>query len=138
VDTTHHSPARTGTFSTTVDPSPAGAVGPHPPGERLEPNGPVAAALLAAGRAGAAVGVLVVLGEASEAVHDALTVSAGAGPLSGKGLGATAIWLVAWPVLHILLRRRELPWRATTRTVALLVAVGLVGTFPPVFQLLAG
>lgn len=102
-----------------------------------EPNGGIAAALLAAGIGCAAFGVLVVLAEASGAVKDALTVSEGAGPLSGKGLGATVLWAVAWAVLHATLRNRELPWRPVARTTTALVAVGLVATFPPVFQLFA-
>jgi hypothetical protein len=102
-----------------------------------EPNGGIAAALLAAGIGCAAFGVLVVLAEASAPVKDLLTVSEGAGPLSGKGLGATVLWAVAWAVLHPLLRHRELPWRPVARATTALVAVGLVATFPPVFQLFA-
>jgi hypothetical protein len=102
-----------------------------------EPNGGIAAALLAAGIGCAAFGVLVVLAEASAAVNGMLTVSEGAGPLSGKGLGATVLWAVAWAVLHIMLRNRELPWRPVARTTTALVTVGLVATFPPIFQLFA-
>lgn len=101
------------------------------------PNGGIAAALLAAGVACAAFGVLVVMAEASERVGEALTITDAAGPLSGKGLAATAIWLLAWPALHLALHRRELPWAPTRRIVAVLVAVGLLGTFPPVYQFLA-
>jgi hypothetical protein len=100
-----------------------------------EPNGGIAAALLAAGIGCAAFGLLVVLAEVSVAIRDALTVSEGAGPLSGKGLGATVLWAVAWAVLHLRLRNRELPWRPVARATTALVAVGLVATFPPVFQL---
>jgi hypothetical protein len=103
----------------------------------VAPNGGIAAALLAAALACAAFGVLVVMAEASEGAGEALTITEGAGPLSGKGLAATAVWLIAWPALHLALRRRELPWAPTRRIVAVLVAVGLLGTFPPVYQFLA-
>jgi len=83
-------------------------------------------------------GILVVVAAASHGAADALTVSDGAGPLSGKGLAATAAWLVAWPALHLTLRHREVPWRATMRVVAALVAVGLLLTFPPLYQWIAG
>jgi hypothetical protein len=39
--------------------------------------------------------------------------------------------------LHLALHRRELPWAPTRRTVTVLVAIGLLGTFPPVYQFLA-
>jgi len=113
------------------------AVGAEAQDGPLEPNGPIAAALLAAGLACAAFGVLVVLAEVSTAVKELLTVSQGAGPLSGKGLGATALWVVAWGALHLVLRGRELAWRPVARATAALVGVGLVATFPPVFQLFA-
>jgi hypothetical protein len=101
----------------------------------MEPNGGIAAALLAAGIACAAFGLLVVLAEASEGIAETLSVSEGTGPLSGKGLAATAVWLGVWPVLHLALRHREVPWRLTARIVGVLVVIGLLGTFPPVFQL---
>jgi hypothetical protein len=100
-----------------------------------EPNGGIAAALLAAGIGCAAFGVLVVLAETSAAVEDAVTVSEGAGPLSGEGLGATVVWAVTWALLHAVLRNREVPWRPVARATTALVALGLVATFPPVFQL---
>ena len=93
------------------------------PRRTTEPNGGIAAALLAAGIGCAAFGVLVVLAEASGAVEDGLTVSEGAGPLSGKGLGATVLWAVAWAALHLILRNRELAWRPVARATTALVAV---------------
>ena len=97
-----------------------------------------AAALLAAGFACAVFGVLVVLAEASEAFAERLTFQQGVGSLSGKGIVTTALWLVAWPALHFALRRREVSWRATLRVTGALVGIGLLGTFPPFFQLFHG
>jgi hypothetical protein len=100
----------------------------------LEPNGGIAAALLAAAFGCAVFGVLVVLAEVSASIKETLTVSQGAGPLSGKGIGATIAWAAAWAGLHAILRGREVPWRPVARATTAMVTAGLVLTFPPVFQ----
>ena len=71
-----------------------------------KPEGPVAAAILAAGVGALALGVLTTLAEASEGFKEFLTFSEPVGPLSGKTIGAVLIWLVAWVVLHIVYRNK--------------------------------
>lgn len=64
-----------------------------------------------------------------------MTFSNPVGPLSGKTTVPTVAWLVCWPVLHLRLRGREL--RLQRGCTIALVAIGLLGTFPPFYQLFA-
>ena len=109
---------------------------PEPePAEELEPNGGIVAAVVAAGVGCAALGVVRVAAVAFSSFADFLTLYAPAGPLTGEATVATLIYLIAWVNLHARLRDRELHmFRAFLLTMALLV-VGLIGTFPPVYQL---
>ena len=109
---------------------------PEPePAEELEPNGGIVAAVVAAGAGCAALGVVRVAAVAFSSFADFLTLYAPAGPLTGEATVATLIYLIAWVNLHARLRDRELHmFRAFLLTMALLV-VGLIGTFPPVYQL---
>lgn len=52
-----------------------------------KPEGPISAAIIAAGVGALALGLLTVLAEASASVKDFLTWSDPVGPLSGKTLG---------------------------------------------------
>ena len=103
------------------------------------PNGPGAAAILAAGIGSAALGILALAGDAFPAINHLLTFYTPTGALSGVTTTAIIIWLVAW---FILARR----W-GTMTVVALarinlvafaLLAVGVLLTFPPVMDLLQG
>jgi hypothetical protein len=109
---------------------------PEPePQEELEPNGGIVAAVVAAGVGCAALGVVTVAAVAFPSFSDFLTLYAPAGPLTGKATVAVLIYLIAWVNLHARLRDRELHmFRAFLLTMGLL-AVGLIGTFPPVYQL---
>jgi hypothetical protein len=97
-----------------------------------------AAALVAAGVACAAFGLMVLLAETSEPVSQALTLSSAVGPLSGKAVVAVAVYAVAWPALHLAWRGRTVGFTRVFRWTAGLVLVGLLATFPPVFGLVAG
>jgi hypothetical protein len=102
------------------------------------PNGPGAAAILAAGIGSAALGILALSNDAFPAVNHLLTFYTPTGGLSGVTTTAVVVWLVAW---FVLARR----WG--TMTVALarinlvafgLLAVGVLLTFPPVMDLIQG
>lgn len=100
-------------------------------------EGPIAAALLAAGFGALILGLLTTLAEMSTTVKDALAITEAVGPLSGKTTYAVAAWLVAWLVLHFAGRRR-LQVTATVLTITgVLIGLGLLGTFPIFFQLFA-
>ena len=100
-----------------------------------KPEGPIAAAVIAGGVGAAALGVVTTLAEVSEGVREWLQWSDAVGPLSGKVIVAVLVWLVAWAVLHVALRRRPYETRRALVVSLVLIAVGVVGTFPTFFQL---
>lgn len=59
------------------------------------------------------------------------------GPLSGKTIFATVAFLASWIVLTPLLRYRSFPWRPVVGATVVLVALGILGTFPTFFQAFA-
>ncbi len=101
------------------------------------PEGPVAAALLAGGIGALTMGLVTTLVEASVGVHDALEWNAGVGPLSGKTITAVAVWLLAWGILHLVLRDRRMNLTPIVTITFVLIALGVLGTFPIFFQAFA-
>ena len=87
-----------------------------------------------AGIGALALGIFTTLAEASESVAEFFEWSVRVGPLSGKTTSAIIVWLVAWAVLYLLLRGREYESRKALTIALVLVALGLVGTFPTFFQ----
>jgi hypothetical protein len=101
------------------------------------PEGPIAAAILAGGIGCFALGLLTTLAEASTSVHDWLEFNSDVGPLSGKTIVAVAIWLVAWAVLHVAYRDKPFETRRALTIALVLIALGVIGTFPTFFQAFA-
>jgi len=104
---------------------------------QAKPNGPVAAVLLATGIGGLVLAVLVVLAEAKESFAESLAFDQEVGPLSGKTIWATVAFLGSWGILTLLLRRREVDLTKVIAVSAVLVALALIGTFAPFFELFA-
>lgn len=102
------------------------------------PNGLAAAALLAGGIGAFAVGLMTVLAEAFEGIRAALAFYRPAGPLSGKTTVAMIIWLIAWPLLGNLWKGKEVDFARASLWAFILLGLGLLGTFPPFFELFAG
>ncbi|MFI7413504.1 hypothetical protein ACIBU0_33005 [Streptomyces sp. NPDC049627] len=101
------------------------------------PEGPISAAIIAAGIGAAALGLFTTLAEASADVAEWLQWNDRVGPLSGKTLMAVIVWLVSWAILHVALRNKP---RETGRALAVavvLIGLGVLGTFPTFFQLFA-
>jgi hypothetical protein len=98
------------------------------------PSGPAAAVVLAAGLACFTLGLLSVLTAASDAVSDALTLSERVGDVSGLSLAAFAVFFVAWAALAVAWRRADPPLVRIATASAALIALGLLGTFPPFFN----
>jgi hypothetical protein len=116
--------------------------GPQPPvptqGQGLDesrPTGSAAATLIAAGVGCTVFGLAVVISEANKAVSTALTLSQPVGPLSGKVTIGVGGYLLSWLVLHLVLRRRDVDMKPVVWWTAALTAVGVLLTFPPVFDL---
>ena len=106
---------------------------PQPGAAADKPFGPVAAVFLAAGVGSLVLGILTTLAEANDSIKSWLEWSTSVGPLSGKTIIAIIAFVVAWVVLGIGLRDRD-PKPSTIFTwTAVLVAVGLVLTFPTFF-----
>jgi hypothetical protein len=116
-----------------------------------KPNGPVVAAFLAAGVASLAIGIGVVLNEASASIKSAIGIDfnaflqfdknfglgSGVGPLSGKVGLAIIAFAVSWVVFHLWLRGREVNFRNSFIAALVLVGLGFALTFPPIFKLFA-
>lgn len=103
-----------------------------------EPNGGAVAALVSAGLGCAVLGVLVVLAEASAPFEGLMTFYAPAGSLTGKTTVPVIVWLMAWGLLHSRLKDCDLDFARGLRLTAVLVGIGLLGTFPPFFGLFVG
>jgi hypothetical protein len=72
---------------------------------------------------------------ASSEFADLLTLYAPSGPLTGKATVSSIIYLIVWINLHFRLRDRELSLSRGFLLTMFLLTIGLVGTFPPVYQL---
>lgn len=108
-----------------------------------KPNGPVAAAFLAAGIGSLVLGLFTVLAEASVDIKAFLEfdrnfgLGSGVGPLSGKVTVAVIGYLVSWVVLHLTLRGKEVSFRKVFIVSLVLVGIGFALTFPPIFKAFA-
>jgi len=100
-----------------------------------KPNGPAFAAILAAALAFAVLGAVTTLAEVFDGFGDWLAFSGRVGMLSGETIIAIAAYFVSWAGLGLFWRRSNPPLAAVLVVSAVLVAVGLLGTFPPFFRL---
>jgi hypothetical protein len=96
------------------------------------PNGAALAAILAAGIGSFALGLIVLL----DAIG-AIAVPGVHGPsggVSGRTTLAAVVWLIAWGVLHVRWHEREMPPGRLYATTMILIALGVLGTFPPLWH----
>lgn len=100
-------------------------------------NGPAAAALIAAGVGCAAIGIATILATASPGIADALNWKSSVGTLSGKTGVGIIVWVVSWAILHAILRKREPKLSVAIGIAAVLIAVGFIALFPPVYDFFA-
>jgi hypothetical protein len=113
------------------------------PQAETKPNGPVAAAFVAAGIAAFVLGIFVTLNEFSPDINNFLKFDAnfglgkGVGPLSGKVGMAVIAYVISWVVLHFAWRRREMNFRTALFASLILVGLGFALTFPPIFKIAA-
>lgn len=102
------------------------------------PNGPGAAAILAAGIGCATVGILALAGDASQGVGDFLNFYNPVGTLSGVTTVSIIIWLVAWFALGRLWSSKTVAIGRVNLAAFALLLVGLLLTFPPFMDLVQG
>jgi hypothetical protein len=98
------------------------------------PEGPIAAAVLAGGIGCFVLGLLTTLAEANASFKDWLSWNDDVGPLSGKTGLTVIVWLIVWAILHAVYRGRRFETRRALLIALILVALGVVGTFPTFFQ----
>jgi hypothetical protein len=84
------------------------------------------------------LGLLSVLTASSTAVSDALTLSDRVGDVSGLSTLTALTFFATWGALRLAWRDADPPLARVAAASAALVAVGLLGTFPPVFNALGG
>jgi hypothetical protein len=104
--------------------------------EVARPSGPAAAVVLAAGLASFALGLLSVLTALSTSVSSWLTISERSGDLSGVTTAAATVFFIAWALLAIAWRQADPPLVRVATAAAVLIVLGLLGTFPPFFNLI--
>jgi hypothetical protein len=100
-----------------------------------KPNGPAAAALLAGGIGCAVLGVVTFANQVdpTSAFSSWLVWDKPVGALAGKSGLAIIAFVLAWAVLGVLWRRQEMRFGRIAVISFILLAVGLIGTFPPVW-----
>lgn len=99
-----------------------------------QPNGAAMAAVLGAGIGSLAMGIFVLLNEAG--LFAAPSLYAPAGGVSGRTTFAAVVWLAAWAILHARWRRRDIAPAGVAALTLILVGLGLLATFPPLWGLL--
>jgi hypothetical protein len=111
-----------------------------------KPNGPPAAAFLAAGIGAFVLGLTVTLAEAfppalgETAFWDfskAYGIGSGVGPLSGKVIVGTLAYIVSFMGFGVAWRGREVNLRTVLIVSGILLALGFALTFPPIFTVFA-
>lgn len=103
-----------------------------------KPDGPGAAAFLAAGIGVFVLGFLTTLSEAWSGIGGflgAFDFGVGVGPLAGKSILAVLAWLISWGILHSMWKDKDVDIRKMFWWGFWLGIVGLLGTFPPFFEL---
>jgi hypothetical protein len=112
------------------------AIGTAPlqPAKPPEANGTAMAAFLSAGIGAFAMGAIVLLNEAG--LFAAPSLYAPAGGVTGRTTLAAIVWLIAWGVLHTRWKTRDIAPGRVYAVTLILVALGVLGTFPPFWGLL--
>ena len=101
-------------------------------------NGPVAAALLACGIGCFTLGALAVAGDGSRRLAALLNFYNPTGPLAGVTTVAIVTWLVVWAILAARWRAKQIAFGRVSAAAYVLLALGLLLTFPPFGDLFLG
>lgn len=102
------------------------------------PNGPGAAAVLAAATGCLALGCFAFAGDAIAAVQRAFIFWPPTGALSGVTTSAIAVWLATWIGLSRRWKDRNVPMAGINRAAFVMLTLGLLLTFPPFMDMLQG
>jgi hypothetical protein len=112
----------------------------------IRPNGPAAAAFLAAGIGAFVLGLTVTLNVAFPAAEGQIAfwdfsarygIGSGVGPLSGKVITGAAAYILSFIGFGLAWRGREVNLRRILLISGVLLALGFALTFPPIFEVFA-
>lgn len=99
-------------------------------------DGPGAAAMVAAGVGIFVLGLLTLLSELSDGVHDflgSMDLGLGVGPLAGKTTLAGLTFFAVWAIVGLVLRKKDPDIKRMTWIGLGFGVVGAILTFPPLF-----
>ncbi|HEY3473484.1 MAG TPA: hypothetical protein VGK56_02680 [Anaerolineales bacterium] len=97
-------------------------------------TGPAAAAMISGAIGTFVIGLLTTGAVIFEGLRQALNWWNPAGPLTGKtGVGVMA-WLISWALLNTVWKDKEYDLRRAFLITLIFVTVGVILTFPPVFE----
>ena len=102
-----------------------------------KPDGPAAAAMIASGLGIFTLGLLTTLAVINGSVKsflDWFAFDQGVGPLAGKSTVAVIVFFVAWLVLYLLWRGKDVVLKKAFYIGLGLGILGAIGTFPPFFE----
>lgn len=99
------------------------------------PNGPAAAAILAAGTGCMSLGVFAVLADHIAGFGRRMNFYRPTGPLSGVTTCAVAVWLVVWILLEWRWHGKAVRGGVIAVWALVLLGLGVLLTFPPVSDL---
>ncbi len=100
-----------------------------------QPNGPGAAALLAAGIGAFALAVLAITADKVAGIGKLMIFYRPTGPLSGVTSSAIAVWLIVWAILEGRWRRRNVGVGRVGAMALALLMLSVLLTFPPIADL---
>lgn len=101
-------------------------------------DGPPAASLIAAGIGAVTLGLFITLAEASTGMKDWLQWNDRVGPLAGKTILAVLAYFGSFLILGLVWRGKTFALRSILTAAVVLIVVGVLFTFPPIFQAFAG
>lgn len=105
-----------------------------------KPNGPVLAALLGAGVGSFVLGLFTTLAQSHSGfkalmdIDKNLGFKVGVGPLSGKTGYAVLAFVLTWAIAGLIMRGKNYDARPFYMATFVLIALGLLGTFPLFFE----
>jgi hypothetical protein len=99
--------------------------------------GVASAAFVSSGIGCLVIGLMVTAAEMSAGFSNALNWYNPAGPLTGKTGVGVIVWLVSWVILHTMWKDKEVEFGKAFTVTLILIALGFLLTFPPIFTLFA-
>ncbi|HIP72019.1 MAG TPA: hypothetical protein EYH05_11570 [Anaerolineae bacterium] len=97
-------------------------------------SGAAAATFISSGIGVLVLGLMTTGAVLSAGLKDVLNLWNPAGPLTGKSTFAIIAWLISWVIFNYLWKGKETDLRKSFIITLVLIGLGLLFTFPPVFE----